>query len=53
MGTGEEGVPPDEVMIRLLKRKKMEDAYRKYINDLKTGYVIEVNQRQWEKILNT
>jgi hypothetical protein len=52
LGIEEGGVPPDEAMIRLLKRKKMEDAYRKYINELKAGYLIEVNQVQWEKILN-
>ena len=40
----------NEAIIKILRRKKLEEAYSLWINDLKSKYKIEVNNTQWEKI---
>lgn len=40
----------NEMIIKHLRRQKSEEAYKKWINELKQKYPIEVNSSQWEKI---
>jgi hypothetical protein len=40
----------NEVIIKILRRKKLEEAYSSWINELKSKYKIEINNAQWEKI---
>jgi FKBP-type peptidyl-prolyl cis-trans isomerase (trigger factor) len=40
----------DEFIIRALRRKKAEEAYKDWITGLKKKYRIEINRQQWEKI---
>jgi FKBP-type peptidyl-prolyl cis-trans isomerase (trigger factor) len=40
----------NEFIIRALRRKKAEEAYKDWITGLKKKYHIEINRRQWEKI---
>ena len=40
----------NEAIIKILRRKKLEEAYSLWINDLKSNYKIEINNTQWEKI---
>ena len=40
----------NEAIIKILRRKKLEEAYSSWINDLKSNYKIEINNTQWEKI---
>ena len=40
----------NEAIIKILRRKKLEEAYSVWINELKSNYKIEVNNTQWEKI---
>lgn len=40
----------NEAIIKILHRKKLEEAYSSWINDLKSRYKIEINKTQWEKI---
>ena len=41
---------PNTVIVMQLRRKKAEDAYRVWIQNLEKKYTIEINQTQWEKI---
>ncbi len=43
---------PNEFIVLQLRRKKAEDAYGGWIQDLEKKYIIEINQTQWEKIAN-
>ena len=43
----------NEAIIKNLRRKKTEQAYNSWINELKTRYEIEVNSAQWEKIIGS
>ena len=40
----------NEAIIKILRRKKLEEAYSLWINELKSKYKIEVNNTQWERI---
>jgi hypothetical protein len=40
----------NEAIIKILRRKKLEEAYGLWINDLRAKYTIEINQKQWENI---
>ena len=40
----------NEAIIKILRRRKLEEAYSLWINELKSKYKIEVNNTQWEKI---
>jgi len=40
----------NEMMIKHLRQEKTEEAYKKWIKDLKQRYTIEINSIQWEKI---
>jgi parvulin-like peptidyl-prolyl isomerase len=40
----------NEMMIKNLRQQKMEEAYKKWIKELKQRYTIEINSIQWEKI---
>ena len=40
----------NEAIIKILRRKKLEEAYSLWINDLKSNYKIEINNTQLEKI---
>ncbi len=37
-------------ILRHLRRKKLEEAYKPWINDLKNRYKIEVNKEEWAKL---
>ncbi|UCE56040.1 MAG: SurA N-terminal domain-containing protein [Desulfobacterales bacterium] len=43
----------NEDIIKNLRRKKTEQGYNSWINELKTRYEIEVNSAQWEKIIGS
>jgi len=45
-------VPEDikETIIKNLRRKKIEEAYKPWIKKLQKKYIIEINKAQWEKI---
>jgi len=43
----------NEAIVRNLRRKKTEQAYNAWINELKTKYEIEINSVQWEKIIGS
>jgi hypothetical protein len=40
----------NEMMIKHLRQEKTEEAYKKWIKELKQRYTIELNSIQWEKI---
>lgn len=40
----------DEMMIRRLRRKKVEETYGSWLENLKKKYKIEINREQWENI---
>jgi len=40
----------NEMMIKHLRQQKTEEAYKKWIKELKQRYPIEINSIQWEKI---
>jgi hypothetical protein len=40
----------NEMMIKHLRQEKTEQAYKKWIKELKQRYTIEINSIQWEKI---
>lgn len=40
----------NEMMIKNLRQQKMEEAYQKWIKELKQRYTIEINSAQWQKI---
>jgi hypothetical protein len=43
----------NETMIRNLRRKKIEEAYKPWIKELQKKYIIEINKSQWEKIIGS
>lgn len=43
----------NEAIIKILRRKKIEEAYNQWIRELKANYKIEINSAQWEKITGT
>ena len=50
LGTSETSEDINETVLKQLRRKKAEDAYKKWIIGLKKKYTIEINSEQWEKI---
>ena len=46
----EESKDTDEIIIKNLRRKKMEKAYPSWINKLKKKYPVEINKELWGKI---
>ncbi|MBW2597511.1 MAG: SurA N-terminal domain-containing protein [Deltaproteobacteria bacterium] len=48
-------VPKDinETIIRNLRRKKIEQAYKPWIKELQKKYIIEINKVQWKKIIGS
>jgi len=40
----------NEMIIKHLRREKTEEAYKKWIKEIKQQYNIEINSSQWEKI---
>ncbi|MGB2928335.1 MAG: SurA N-terminal domain-containing protein [Desulfobacterales bacterium] len=43
----------NETMIKNLRRKKIEEAYKPWIKELQKKYIIEINKAQWEKIIGS
>ncbi|MFH2064108.1 MAG: SurA N-terminal domain-containing protein [Pseudomonadota bacterium] len=43
----------NEVIVRSIRRKKAEDAYKSWINDVRNEYKIEINKKLWERILES
>ena len=50
LGTSETSEDISETVLKQLRRKKAEDAYKNWIMELKKNYTIEINSEQWEKI---
>ena len=40
----------NEAIVKQLRREKREQAYKTWIEELKTKYAIEINSEQWDKI---
>ena len=40
----------NEAIVKQLRREKAEQAYKTWIEELKTKYQIEINSEQWDKI---
>jgi hypothetical protein len=40
----------NETIVKQLRREKAEQAYKAWIEDLKSKYTIEINSEQWDKI---
>jgi len=43
----------NETIIRNLRRKKIEQAYKPWIKELQKKYIIEINKVQWKKIIGS
>ena len=43
----------NETMIKKLRRKKIEEAYKPWIKKLQKEYIIEINKTQWKKIIGS
>jgi len=43
----------NEKIVKQLRREKAEESYKTWIEELKTKYEIEINRRQWEKIVSS
>lgn len=43
----------NEVIVKSIRRKKAEDAYKNWIKDVRKQYKIEINKKLWEKILDS
>jgi len=43
----------NELVMNELKRRKTEDAYTNWIKELRSKYLIEINQAGWEKMLRS
>jgi parvulin-like peptidyl-prolyl isomerase len=41
----------EEIIVKQLRRVKIENAYRNWIENLRKRYVIDINRDQWNKIL--
>jgi len=41
------------IIIRNLRRKKIEQAYKPWIKELQKKYIIEINKVQWKKIIGS
>lgn len=43
----------NETIIKNLRRKKVEEAYKPWIKKLQKEYIIEINKTQWKKIIGS
>jgi hypothetical protein len=43
----------EEIIVKQLRRKKIELAYKTWMDNLRKQYPVEINRKQWEKILNS
>ena len=43
----------DEIIVKNLRREKLEEAYALWIKGLQKRYTVEINREQWEKILGS
>jgi len=43
----------NEIIVKQLRRKKAEESYKTWIEELKSKYEIEINGEQWNKIAGT
>jgi SurA-like N-terminal domain len=43
----------NETIIKILRRKRVEEAYKPWIKKLQKEYVIEINKTQWKKIMGS
>ena len=43
----------NETIIKNLRRKKIEEAYKPWIKKLQKEYIIEINKTQWKKIIGS
>ena len=43
----------EEIIVKQLRRKKIELAYKTWMDNLRKQYPVEINREQWEKILNS
>ena len=43
----------NKTLMRNLRRKKIEEAYKPWIKELQKKYIIEINKLQWEKIIGS
>ena len=43
----------NEIIVKSLRRKKAEDAYKSWIKNVRKEYKIEINKEVWEKILES
>jgi hypothetical protein len=43
----------NETIIKNLRRKKIEEAYKPWIEKLQKEYIIEINKTQWKKIIGS
>jgi hypothetical protein len=43
----------DAIIVEQLRRKKTEEAYKAWIEKLQKRYPIEINKKEWEKILSS
>lgn len=41
------------IIVKQLRRKKAEEAYKPWIENLRKKYLIEINKKEWGKIINT
>jgi len=44
--------PATEIAVKNLRNAKAESAYKTWINELQRKYKIEINKKQWEKIIS-
>lgn len=52
-GMAEDSKEIDAIIIQHLRRKKTEKAYKAWIEKLQKRYSIEINKKEWEKILSS
>lgn len=43
----------NKIIVKDLRRKKVEDAYKPWIENLRKKYLIEINKKEWKKISQT
>ena len=57
-----DNLPPDmnevpkyvnEIIIKNIRKRKIEEAYKPWIKKLQKKYIIEINKEQWEKIIGS
>lgn len=43
----------EEIIVKQLRRKKIELAYKTWMENLRKQYTVEINTEQWDKLLNS